>query len=134
VLPAADLLRFRRPHETAQAFSQRLGSGINTVIRWINDPDALVSLADAERYAQRLEWHPAVIWGDPWIEAVLASDPSDLLADIEGLSDAEAARRCNVSRKTIANWRRTGHGNAATIKHAAKHLATFSRPRRRNHA
>jgi len=134
VLPASDLLRFRRHNETLEDFGERLGRSLTTLHRWTKQVDSMVTLADASYFADRLQWHPIAIWGDAWTEAVLASDPSDLLADLEGLTNAEAARRCGVSSKTIAAWRRHGYGRSTAIDSAAENLANFPCPNSRKHA
>jgi hypothetical protein len=50
-------------------------------------------------------------------------DATELLAQIEHLSDSAAARICNVDRTTIRRWRLTGQASPGVLADTLEHLA-----------
>jgi len=125
-------LEFRRDGETLATFAQRLGVNVKTIRRWTTT-NQRISLLIAEQVADALDIHPLLIWGNEYANAVAASDPTNILDEIDGLSASQAAERCGVTKAIVHRWRTTGTGTPASIEAARTNLARHTHAQRAAH-
>lgn len=122
---SAKAMALRWHNEPAGDFARRLGVSAKTIVRW-SSTERRIRLDTADRIAEAINSHPLLIWGTEYANAVSATDPTEILKQINNLSATNAAKRCGVTTATVQRWRTHRTGTPASLQTARNHLAHYS--------
>jgi hypothetical protein len=62
--PAKKLIDLWPPNTTASLLAEVFGVSRGTIVRWRNNPNANLTIWQADEYAIKLKMHPQQIWTD----------------------------------------------------------------------